>query len=164
MQADLGLFFTLFFNFWPHHMARGDLSFPPGIWSASLALEACSLNHGTTREVLTYICDMAWAAGADFTLWVPIYKLTLSVWIVYFMSLSALRRGHHVVILAVLYLLWVVHLHVSFQRDPLVFARSIVWGTALLMSAYSMIVRLFVPLSWVCFDCNAMFSCIFWIT
>ena len=145
-------------------MACGNLSFPPGIQSACSALEACSLNHGTAREVLTYICDMAWAAGAAFMLWVPIYKLSLSMWFVYFMSLSALRRGHHVVILAAS-LLWVVHVRVSFQSDPLVLARGIVWGTTLLTSAYSMIVRLFVPLSWVYFDCNAIFSCIkVWIT
>lgn len=103
-------------------MACGDLGFPTRDLISKPCIEAYSLNHGTW-EVLTSFVTLAWALGQTSRygsdIQVDFITMDCTLW-----ASGTLRRGHHVVILAVLYLLWVVHLHVSFQRDRLVFARG----------------------------------------
>lgn len=45
----------IFFLFWPHHVACGNLSFPTDLTCASCNGRAWSPNYWTTREVLTVL-------------------------------------------------------------------------------------------------------------
>ena len=85
-------FFFFFFNFWPHCTACG-ISVPrPGIEPMPPAVEARSLNHWTTREVLpapfveeTVLCPV-WGLGTFAEDHVPMYS-RIYFWALYFVPL-----------------------------------------------------------------------------